>query len=145
MGIVNVRHFFRVDKNFGVGAFIVVFAMIVVKVGVNHRVDSLRCQVVPGQPGFEGINPPTDGLLTIIGLNRMHLPGVHDDGSVPSFQVPAVDGNGVWRSVIVLVSHHALVELLGSHNDGMNAVSGSPVSSLRWLIRQRGRKIRRLF
>ncbi|VTR68536.1 hypothetical protein DESC_710032 [Desulfosarcina cetonica] len=124
MGIMDPFHFPGMHHEFGVGALVIIFAVVVVQVGMDHHVDFFRFQADAIQSLLEGVNPTANGLFAIRRADRIHFSGVHDDGFLPAFQVPAVNRYGKRFAIIVLVGHHAFVENLGTHDDGVDAIVG---------------------
>ena len=61
-------------------------------------------------------------IFPVLRLNGSHFPGINQNFFVASFKIPAVNGNGVWFTVVMLVGHHPFVKNLGSHYNGMDLI-----------------------
>jgi len=124
MGIAGMGEFPLVDIKHGVFAQRVVFAVVVVQMGVHHHVDIGRGQAESGQGIGKCPDGATDGCFPAFGADRAHLAGVDQDAFIPALQVPAVNGDGVGLAVLELVGHHTLVEFLGAKDQGMDHEGG---------------------
>ena len=120
--VVNAFQFLFVDVKGCIGALVVIFAVIIVQMRMDYRVDILRCKTPLIQTFFKGMNLSANFFLPVRGADGAHFPGVHQDFSVSAFQIPGVNGNAVRLSVAVLIGHHSLVKQFGTHHNGMNPV-----------------------
>lgn len=68
------------------------------------------------------MNLTADGFFPFFGLNGTHFTGIHENLLITAFDIPAVNGDGEFFSVVELIGHHALVKDLGSYDDGVDFV-----------------------
>ena len=117
------------DIDPGLGAFVIVFAVVVVQVGMDNDVDVFGGQRKSCQGVFKFLNFDAIFRLHFRGHDELLQAGVHQNFLLAALQIKDIDGDPDAFAVAFQIGHDTLVGGIGADYERMDGVFGHKSSS----------------